>query len=191
MTTGPTAFLDASVIYPAGIHNLLMYMQLAGTFRATWSDMVHEEWITALLRKRPHLTRAQLERTRDLMNQHAVGATVTGYEGLIDGLRLPDANDRHVLAAAITAGASIIVTSNLKHFPASALAPRGIEALHPDDFAFRLFAAAPADVLVAARMHRRSLKSPPKPVADYLAGLEKSGFTDTVAALRPFGGLLE
>jgi predicted nucleic acid-binding protein len=144
MTTGPTAFLDASVIYPAGIRNLLMYMQLAGTFRATWSDTVHEEWITALLRKRPHLTRAQLERTRDLMNQHAVGATITGYEGLIDGLRLPDANDRHVLAAAITAGASIIVTSNLKHFPASALAPRGIEALHPDDFALRLFGAAPA-----------------------------------------------
>jgi hypothetical protein len=145
MTTGPTAFLDASVIYPAGIRNLLMCMQLAGTFRATWSDMVHEEWITALLHKRPHLTR-----TRDLMNQHAVGATITGYEGLIDGLRLPDVNVQHVLA-------------DLKHFPASAL----------------------------SRMHRRSLKSTPKPVADYLAGLEKSGFTGTVAALRPFEQLLE
>ena len=128
MTTVPTAFLDASVIYPAGVRNLLMFMQLAGTFRATWSATVHEEWISALLRKRLH-TRAQLERTRDLMNQHAVGATITGYEGLIDGLRLPDANDRHVFAAAITAGTSIIATSHLKHFPASAEAPGGIEAL--------------------------------------------------------------
>ena len=34
MTTVPTAFLDASVIYPAGVRNLLMFMQLAGTFRA-------------------------------------------------------------------------------------------------------------------------------------------------------------
>ena len=56
------------------------------------------------------------------------------YESLIPTITLPDQNDRHVVAAAILGHADAIVTSNLKHFPADALAPYGIEAQHPDDF---------------------------------------------------------
>ena len=49
-------------------------------------------------------------------------------------LELPDANDRHVLAAAIKCNARIIVTINLKDFPTESLNPYGIEAMHPDEF---------------------------------------------------------
>jgi hypothetical protein len=59
---------------------------------------------------------------------------VTGYEDLIDSLKLPDLEDRHVLAAAIRAGAQVIVTANLKHFPTEYLARFNIEAKLPDDF---------------------------------------------------------
>ncbi|MFO0135945.1 MAG: hypothetical protein ACK56U_20305, partial [Planctomyces sp.] len=59
---------------------------------------------------------------------------VTGYETLIDAVTLPDPDDRHVLAAAIRAGADLIVTFNLKDFPEKDLKPYGIEAQHPDDF---------------------------------------------------------
>lgn len=59
---------------------------------------------------------------------------VTGYEPLVDGLKLPDANDRHVLAAAIKAGAQVIVTRNLKDFSAGVLQPWGVDAKSPDDF---------------------------------------------------------
>ena len=58
----------------------------------------------------------KLERTRDLMNAHVRDAIVTGFEELIPSLVLPDADDRHVLAAAIRAGAQVIVTYNLKDF---------------------------------------------------------------------------
>jgi len=84
------AFYDANVLYP-----------MTGLFRAKWSAGVHEEWITALLRNRPDLSREKLERTRMLMDKHAEDALVTGYEDLIEGLQLPDLDDRHVLAAAI------------------------------------------------------------------------------------------
>ena len=57
---------------------------------------------------------------------------VSGYEPLIEGLKLPDPGDRHVLAAAIKSGAQVIVTRNLKHFPASDLEPWDIEAKSPD-----------------------------------------------------------
>lgn len=97
-----TAFYDANVLYPAELRNFLMHLALTGLFRARWSADVHEEWITALLQKRPDLTREKLARTRALMDLHAIDALVTGYEDLIPGLQLPDPNDRHVLAAAIS-----------------------------------------------------------------------------------------
>lgn len=60
--------------------------------------------------------------------------TVTGYEHRIAEVTLPDPDDRHVLAAAIHADAQLIVTKNLRDFPAGALAPWSVEARHPDAF---------------------------------------------------------
>ena len=125
------------------------------------------------------------------MEAHVPGAAVTGYEPMIDQLTLPDPKDRHVLAAAITAVASIIVTANLKDFPVVTLATHGIEAVHPDEFVLRLFDHAPGRVVATAREHRLSLSRPAKSVADYLVSLETTGLTGTAAALRPFAQLLE
>src|ERR1019366_8945359 len=102
-------FYDANVLYPAELRNLPMHLAMTGRFRARWSDGVHEEWITALLRNRPDLSRAKLDRTRMLMDKHAADALVTGYEDLIEGLQLPDLDERHVLAAAIRGRADGIV----------------------------------------------------------------------------------
>jgi hypothetical protein len=57
-------------------------------------------------------------------------AKVFGYEELIEGLVLPDPDDRHVLAAAIKAGADAIVTFNLKDFPSAVLSKYDIEAVY-------------------------------------------------------------
>src|SRR5947209_8316691 len=95
-----------------------MHLALIGLFRAKWSADIHEEWMSNLLNNRPDLTRLQLERTRTLMDKHAVDALVTGYEDLIPGLQLPDPDDRHVMAAAIRGRADVIVTMNLRDFPA-------------------------------------------------------------------------
>jgi hypothetical protein len=79
-----TAFYDASVLYGSALRNFLMHLALTGLFRARWSAGVHEEWMTALLRNRPDLSREKLERTRMLMDKHAEDALVTGYEDLIE-----------------------------------------------------------------------------------------------------------
>jgi hypothetical protein len=97
---------------------------------------VYEEWKRNLLKNRPDLTREKLERTRQLMDKAAPDALVTGYEHLIPGLVLPDEADRHVLAAAIRSGASLIVTCNLADFPPEALSPFDIEAQHPDESSY-------------------------------------------------------
>src|SRR5580700_9822115 len=162
------AFYDANILYPAELRNFLMHLALTGLFRAKWSAAVHEEWISNLLEKRPDLTREQLERTRSLMDKHAVDALVTGYEYLIPRLQLPDPDDRHVLAAAIHSGAEVIVTMNLRDFPLAATGAFGIEAQHPDEFVLQLFGISPDAVLSAARTHRESLRNPLRAEEEYL-----------------------
>lgn len=181
-----TAFYDASVLYGSQLRNLLMHLALTGLFRAKWSHGVHEEWMRSLLRNRPDLTREKLERTKMLMDKHAQDALVTGYEDLVDGLHLPDPDDRHVLAAAIRGRADVIVTFNLGDFPAATLAPFGIEAQHPDDFIRHLMDLSAGLVLSAARRHQESLKSPAKTVKEYLGMLESEGLTETVSVLRDY-----
>lgn len=126
-----TAIYDACVLYPAPLRDFLMWLGLSGRFHARWSPQIHDEWKRNLLINRPDLTSAQLDRTSGLMDLAIPDGLVTGHETLITGLTLPDADDRHVLAAAIRCNASVIVTFNEKDFPASALAPYGIEAQHP------------------------------------------------------------
>ncbi len=121
-----TAVYDANVLYSAVHRDLLMFLALSRSFQACWSDEIHEEWMRSLLCNEPGLSRERLERTRRMMDEHVDDCLVEGYESLIDTLDLPDPNDRHVLAAAIHAGAKIIVTFNLGDFPKSALAPYGI-----------------------------------------------------------------
>jgi len=164
-----------------------MYLALTGLFQAKWSAAVHEEWISNLLEKRPDLTREKLERTRMLMDRHAAGAIVTGYENLIPELNLPDPNDRHVLAAAIRGRADVIVTMNLRDFPSEIVAAFGLEAQHPDEFVLRLLDLAPAAVMEAAQTHRQSLKNPSKSVEEYLGTLERQGLAQTASVLRKIG----
>ena len=60
----------------------------------------------------------------------------------------PDPDDRHVLAAAICAGAQVIVTNNIKDFPTNdPLAPFGIEAQTPDEFMLHLIDLAPVRII--------------------------------------------
>jgi hypothetical protein len=118
-----TAFLDANVLYPAELHNLLMRLALAEAYRPLWSDRVQREWTEALAREGPDLPHDKIERVRALMEQHIPEATVEDYEALVGELALPDDGDRHVLAAAIKGDAEVLVTANLKHFPAPALVP--------------------------------------------------------------------
>ena len=104
-----TALLDANVLYPALLRNVLMYLAVHGLYRPLWSEEIHVEWMTALRREHPDVTERQIARTKRLMNENMPDATVTGYEKLIPSLVLPDTNDRHVLAAAVHGGASVIV----------------------------------------------------------------------------------
>jgi len=184
------ALLDANVLYPAPMRDVLMQLAMTDIFKAKWSEDIHREWINALMRDQPHRDQTALERTRDLMDQATRDCLVTGYETLITSLHLPDPDDRHVLAAAIIGRCDVIVTQNLKDFPEDAVAPYGIKAQHPDDFLSNHLALAPGLFCSALRKVRARLQNPPYTAKDYLAILTRQGLVATAAELEQFSELL-
>lgn len=184
------ALLDANVLYPAPLRDLLVQLAVSGFYQAKWTAAIHQEWIDALLRNEPWRDPTALDRSRELMNRSVRDCLVTNYEPLIPTLTLPDASDRHVLAAAIRSGCEVIVTKNLGDFPASALAPFGIEAQHPDGFLVNHFRNAPGDFCDAVRKIRARLMHPPVGVDAYLDTLNRQGLSTTVAELRTFAANL-
>jgi predicted nucleic acid-binding protein len=175
---------DACILYSAALRDLLMWLALTGLFQARWTEEIQEEWITNVLKNRPDLNRSQLERTKQLMNKHVRDCLVTGYEDLIDGLDLPDVNDRHVLAAAIKSDAEVIVTFNLKDFPAKSLDQYGVEVQHPDDFILDLTALNAHLVRQAVENQLNTLKNPPVDIKALLATLEGQQLPKSIAKLR-------
>lgn len=132
--TGPVALYDANVLYPFTLRDVLIRLGIAGVVRPRWTAQILDEVFRNLSRNRPELDPIRLTRTRLLMNEAVRDVTVQDYAHLMDGLELPDPDDRHVLAAAIKGEARVIVTKNLQDFPIEALEPWGLVALHPDDF---------------------------------------------------------
>lgn len=180
------AVLDACVLYPPSLRDLLMWLATVLIYEPRLSEEIHAEWIRHVLSDNSNVTPTQLNRTRRLMNQAAPNCLVSGYERHILSLHLPDEGDRHVLAAAIEAEASVIVTYNLSDFPNAALRDYGIQALHPDVFLSTLFDQEAALFLRGVQAHRASLKNPPKTAQEYLATLRATGLKRLALRLEAF-----
>jgi hypothetical protein len=131
---------------------------------------------------------ARLERTRQFMDMAVPDALVTGYEGLIPALTLPDPNDRHVLAAAIRCGASAIVTFNEKDFPPDEIAKYGVHTKHPDHFIRDVDGLNPGVVGKAARADRLHY---PVSIDDYIDGIKNAGLPMAAGHLNKVRVLLE
>ena len=175
---------DACVLYPAPLRDLLVRVGMTGLVQVKWTNEILDECFRSVLEKKPDLSAERLERTRTLMNRAIRDVLVEGYQGLVDNLELPDPGDRHVLAAAIRCGAQAIVTANLKHFPASALVPFDVEAIHPDDFILDLLDLAPGVVLKVFDDLVRALKNPPMDLAGVLDKLEANSLLQSVSEVR-------
>ncbi len=178
------AVLDACVLYSAFLRDLFMRLTVRLAFQPIWSDGIHDEWIRNVLKNRPDLTRAQLENTRRLMDRYGRDCRVRNYKRLIDSLTLPDADDRHVLAAAISARASVIVTFILADFPASALARHGVAAQHPDVFLSALFDQDPELFVHAVQDLLAALNDPPVSLANRLDLMHRLGLTQTARRIE-------
>ncbi|MEM7737930.1 MAG: PIN domain-containing protein [Deinococcota bacterium] len=185
-----SVILDANVLYPAPLRDILVEAAYRNIYRARWTEKIHEEWIENLLEDRPDLSRSSLERTRLAMDNAIEDCLITGYESIIDVLDLPDPDDRHVLAAAIVGRCDAIVTSNLKHFPKDVCMSFGIEPIDPDTFLYSQMDLATGAFCEAVKTVRQKLRNPPKTVDEYLQTLKQQDLVILAAALEQYAGVL-
>lgn len=174
-----TVVLDACVLYPASVRDILLRLASEDLYRPKWTEEINNEWIRNLLDNREDLNRESLESTIATMNRAFRDAQVTGYQALTEAVTLPDPDDRHVVAAAIRCNADLIVTENLTDFPQDKLAPYDIDIQDPDLFIQNLIDLDLGACCLAFRKQREALNNPPKTreeMRDTLdhAGLEKS-----------------
>lgn len=127
-----TSVLDTNVIYPIEIRDLLFWFAYYDLYTPKWSIHIFKEWERVMARKQ--VDQKEIEKRISRANEAFPDALVTNYDKLIAGLKLPDPDDRHVLAAAIKTNANVIVTNNIKDFPEEYLASFGLVAKTADDF---------------------------------------------------------
>jgi len=144
MTT--KAFLDANVLFPGYLADLLLSIAGSETYLPLWSIEVMNELRRNLL-NRVGMNASKIEKRIRVMNDSFPNATVRDYESLESVLTDVNAKDRHVLAAAIAAGASSLVTLNLKDFPREMKVKYGVELLAPDAFLSEQFSLNPEVII--------------------------------------------
>ena len=182
------AVLDACVLYSAFMRHILLNLAEQGIYKPKWSQLITDEWFRSLLKNRPDLKEANLKRTIRFMEQEFINAQITDFEHHIPTIQLPDPDDRHVVACAIEAKASIIVTKNLKDFPVEELAKFSIVAQHPDDFICNLFKLDKKAAVDAFNAQLETLKNPPVTKEELLETFRRN---DLIKAAELFAQITE
>lgn len=172
---GPTRIVlaDANVLYSRVLRDYLVYAADEGAISIRWSRAILIEVVEHLQANNSAFDDKQGDLLIGLLNDAYPEAEVeptTRARRTVKGLDMPDEDDRHVLAAAVTAHADILCTDNVKDFPPETLAQVGIELLTADALLCRLVTVYPEKMRNAHRTAVASL----------------TGATDrsTIAALR-------
>ncbi|MBU6220682.1 MAG: PIN domain-containing protein [Bacteroidetes bacterium] len=179
-----TIVLDACVLYPAPIRDVLLSLAAEGLFVVKWSDIIQNEWLRNLLANRPDLKKEQLFQTIKAMNLAFPDANVENFEVFISGVNIRDKDDRHVVACAIRCNADLIVTFNIKDFSTKELAKFGIEIQNPDELISNLIDINPKLVYKAISKMVKRLKNPKKTMDEVLTILEKCGLKKSVEKFK-------
>lgn len=132
------ALLDACVIYPTVMREVLLGVAGQGSFTPLWSERILEEWARAARKLGPDgemQARGEIAVLRARWSE----AEIRPRDGDLARLWLPDPNDIHVLAAAIAGSADLIVTLNAKDFPRGTLREEGLERIAPDELLVKIW----------------------------------------------------
>jgi hypothetical protein len=178
-----TAVLDACVLVPIALADTLPRVAGKDLYRPLWSQRILGEAQAAVEEIHPGLDAAKRFAS---MHEAFDDAMVTGWEEPEREIHLPDADDRHVVAAAVRGGAQGIVTANAKDFPSAALRPLGLEAVHPDDFLLDQLDLSPATLLQVIREQAAHTRRPALTPPDLAVFLGRAGvprFADEILRL--------
>jgi hypothetical protein len=144
-----SVFLDACVLVPNWLRDILLTSAQFELYRPLWSAAILDEMQRTLI-DRIGLLEERAKYTRAQMEEAFPEASVTGYEAIVNGMPVNE-KDRHVLAAALVGHAQLIVTNNIRDFPQELLGPLQMRSQTADGFLSDLLARYPDEL-------RRSLR---------------------------------
>lgn len=173
--------LDANVLYPQYLNDALLRLGTVGIYQVRWTEQILDEASSNVKADYPDKS-TSIDRRFNNMRAAFPEAPVTGYEALIPCMT-NDEKDRHVLAAAIVGRVDLIVTSNVRDFPASSCEPYDIDVQPPDDFLCYQWHLEDPERLAAVLDHWASqLENPPLTLEELLGILAQSApkFSETV-----------
>lgn len=168
-----SAFLDACTLVPINLTDLLLRLAETGAYRPVWSTDVLAEVEQALPQLSDSMTADKAHHRVTAMQTAFPDAEVRGYESLIPSMTNAP-RDRHVMAAAVRAGAALIVTANLADFPTTACGPYGIESVHPDDFLLDQLELYPEQTMQCVQELVSARKRPAETMDQFLGQLTKT-----------------
>ena len=171
------AVLDACVLYPTVLREILTGVAGAGLYTPLWSARILEEWARAT-RKIGPLAEGIARGEVALLTAAFPNAAIAPQPGLEARLHLPDENDIHVLAVAIAGSADAIITFNARDFPRHVLAGEGLARRDPDGFLWELWSHHPqavGSVIAGVQAKAERLSGQPHALRPFLkrAGLPK------------------
>jgi hypothetical protein len=164
------ALLDADVLYPAKLRDLLLSAGEAGLYRTLWTQRILDEMVNTVLDDRPDLTARQLRRTVDFMVTAFPDAMVTGYEPL-EAVMTNSEEDRHVLAACVRGRADVLVTRNVRDFPPECCLQYDIDVQTPDQFLLYAYDLRPDGFMAAVAAMLSRNQAPPTTIAEFVESL--------------------
>lgn len=160
------AVLDACVLYPTVLREILQGAGEAGLFQPVFSDRILREWVLATAKLGPEAP-AIAEGEAATLRAAFPRGLIREAPQIEARLILPDPNDVHVLATAIASGADAIVTFNAQDFPGHVLAAEGITRRDPDGFLWELQSRHPevmAPAVEAVRARAEAISGQPVPL---------------------------
>lgn len=182
--------LDACVLHPAHLRGALLWLADEGLYRPVWSDEILGEWQRSLEKRFAGEPAAKAAQPIGVVRRAFPEASITFPPKLIDGIELPDPDDRHVIAAALVARAHAVVTTNLKDFPIAVCNAYGLDVIHPDTFLVNIIDLDERRAIAALRRHREVLKNPAMSAEGYLAEFDRRGLVQTRQRLTALADLL-
>lgn len=157
------AVLDACVLYPTVLREILQGAAKAGLFQPVFSDRILREWVLATAKLGPAAP-VQAEGEAATLRAAFPRGLIRAHAEIEARLLLPDPNDHHVLATAIASGADAIVTFNAQDFPGHVLAAEKITRRDPDGFLWELHSRHPdimAGIVEAVRARAEAISGQP------------------------------
>lgn len=177
--------VDTNVLFPFSVMDLMLALTEDHIHDLVLTEALISEWQRVIVRERRRSEAAAAsiaDAIREFFAESFVPEAI--YRDLTDEMPGSDEDDRAHMAAAVAAGASVIVTWNRSDFPSQSLARHGIRVLSPDEYLCELITELPRELTATVGRIAAGKQRPPMTVPQLVARLAAAGVPNFAVRLK-------